>query len=481
MRKISKFLSIILGIAMLFSVVIVPSASASEEAVLADLVFDGYSVPGFSAATTTYNVTLPYRHYVSAEKRYIPEVSAKAMVGGSYTVGVPSYDESTKTGTVTVTAKKAGLTDKVYTINYTVVGDNLLPDPSFEKCTGSRVTTDGWGTKYNDKLINGFASHGDKSVMMEASGQGLSYKVSALPVDWVYLTAADVLIDDAKYVNKLGFVMYNYDILNVNNVKAEKHYIDAVNKWTQIADAIVIDDATNPYYPNVAFCSVLTDDSVDGATKYYYDNCYVGAMVAGDVKIAGVPDSTITSEGTINLSATVVNQLGTTEGITQPTVSWKLVEAPEDVIFDETTGALSIPETCAGKIVVEATAVPNWGTAEQKASQTIIGERIELIAAVNAPATVTYQANESVITPTVNWFNASQDSKIVCVYTALYETVEGKETLKDIVVNDAVTVESCKTYNVALKPITLLSGCKIRSFVLTDSLVPVMASVPYIE
>ena len=113
---------------MLFSVVTVPSASASEEAVLADLVFDGNSVPGFSAATTTYNVILPYRHSVSAEKRYTPEVSAKAMDGGSYTVGAVSYDESTKTGTVSVTAKKADLTDKVYTINYTVVAENLVPD-----------------------------------------------------------------------------------------------------------------------------------------------------------------------------------------------------------------------------------------------------------------------------------------------------------------------------------------------------------------
>lgn len=51
--------------------------------------------------------------------------------------------------------------------------------------------------------------------------------------------------------------------------------------------------------------------------------------------------------------------------------------------------------------------------------------------------------------------------------------------VKDIVVNNAVTVESCKTYNVALEPITLLDGCKIRTFVLTDKLVPVMLAVPY--
>lgn len=69
MRKISKFLSLILSITLIFSVVLVPSASAEGEACLTDLMFDGYTVPGFDINTTNYTgLTLPWRDGVTTPR-----------------------------------------------------------------------------------------------------------------------------------------------------------------------------------------------------------------------------------------------------------------------------------------------------------------------------------------------------------------------------------------------------------------------------
>lgn len=460
MKKISKILSIILSITLIFSVVLVPSASAEGEAYLTDLVFDGYTVPGFNANTPNYTgLTLPWRDGVTT-----PEVTATVAEGCT-------YDVETTADTVTVTVKKDGETVKTYTLTYKVIGENLVMNPGFENESDHNA---GW-MRANGSVVRAYDSgaHSGSYSMLSSEANSMYYQDVEVPEKWYCLTAGwargayGATGEDIPSFYMGGLRMTQIGEQNV--VKATdvgQTYVHPIQAWEMIN-----------FLDKTPISTLRVRVASDSTGTAYFDDFYAGVLVAGDLQITA--PETITSAGITDLNAQVVNQLRTTDGIkVQPSVSWRVVEAPAGVSINASTGELTIPEVCVGDIIVEATAAPNWGPAEQQAAQTIIGNRVEIEAKV-APAEVTFSANGNNVTPTVKWFNDSLVSKIVRVYTAIFVNVDGAEILDDVVISDEVTVESGAIYEAELDPVTVPDSCTVKSFVLTDCLAPVMENAFY--
>lgn len=438
----------------------VPTAALSE------IVFDGYSVPGFNPTETTYTLTLPYRDWVDAEERYIPSVTATSADGGTCIVETPIYNAETKTGTVTITAKQDDCVDRVYTLNYNVIGDNLLTNPDFE--TG---TTAGWMINNSSKTyLRDTGAHSPKHALFSSDHTAYYAQNVEVPAKWYVLTAGWARGEHGKTGDDIPtFYMGGNRMTTVGGVKTAKAsdfgqtYVHVIQAW----------EMKNFVTPSETLTNLTARVITDTASQTFVDDLYAGVLVAGDIQI-NAPEI-IANAGETALNALVVNQFGTTEGIlTQPTVSYKLVEAPAGVTVSE-AGLVKVPADAAfGKIVVEATAAPNWGPADQQAAQTVIGKRIEIIAAVNAPCEFTYAYGEGTVTPTVNWFNKAEVSKTVRAYTAVYENVNGAKKLKSVISNEAVTVESGKPYNATLASVAWTDGEEVKSFLLADGIIPVM-------
>lgn len=449
---------------------------AVTKASVKDIVFDGYSIPDFAPGKTTYNVVLPYRHYVSAEERYNPTVSAVAADGGSCEVGKTTYNEETKTGTVTITATEPGLEDNTITINYSVIGDNMVNNPSFE--TGD---TSGW---MGNAGISDSSADGNKSAVADASGYDLYQTLEQLSdtnLDWVYLTSGQIMLNNEN-VFGTTFQVYSWDVPKYQNLP-NTFTINEKFKWTRHTQAWQIGPETveviNRYGETeiqnhgLLRACILTWTLPSGGT-FYVDDFYAGPMVAAGIDVTA--PKAITSAGSVQLSGSVINQLGTTYAIeeTNPTVSYRLVEAPAGVEVSKEGLVTVSADAEFGKIVVEATAIPNWGPETQKAAQTVIGKRIEIYAAVNAPCEFTYAYGEGTVTPTVNWFNKAEVSKTVRAYTAVYENVNGAKKLKSVISNEPVTIGSGELYNVALTSVAWTNGEEVKSFLLADGIIPVM-------
>ncbi|MBQ3553677.1 MAG: hypothetical protein IJA08_03270 [Clostridia bacterium] len=439
----------------------------NTKARLSDLTFDGYTIPGFDPAQTVYNVKLPYRHYVAGPNKYLPAVTGAIEEGGSVVVSVPAYTAATKTGTVTVTAKKDGLADRVYTINYTVIGDNLITNPGFEWGNAGSWENrgDGVATVVSDEKIEGNYSclvntpDGNKYIFQAIN---CTDDPDTVNDDWSYLISGQFKLPADSTLIGRNFMLYG------NNDKNSDLRLAGTTEWQRLTTV----------WPGTANLAAAVTCWQPGT--YYVDDFYAGELVAADINVSGA-QALITAAGEFDLNGTIVNQLGTTEGLTQAPISWRLVSAPAGVGFDATTGVVTVPDNCVGKIVVEATAVPVIGPAAQQANQTIIGKRVEMIAAINAPATVTYGTDGDMVTPTINWFNATGASKTVRVYTAVYSLDGTKKVLEDVVVNDAVTVDNGALYNVALTPITKKADCTIETFVWTTDYRPLIGPFAYAE
>lgn len=434
----------------------------NTKARLSDLVFDGYTIPGFNPSVTEYNVKLPYRHYVA--NKYYPTVTAVAEAGGSVDVKLADYVSATNTGMVTVTAKNEGLEDRVYTINYTVIGDNLITNPGFEWGNAGSWENrgDGVATVVSDEKVEGNYSclvntpNGGKYIYQAINCTDDPDTVNA---DWSYLISGQFkLPEDSALIGK-NFMLYG------NNDKNSDQRLAGTTEWQRLTTV----------WPGTAALAAAITSWQPGT--YYVDDFFAGELVAADIKVSGA-QALIANAGTISLSGQLVNQLGTTEGLTQAPISWRLVSAPVGVSIDA-NGAVTIPDNCVGKIVVEATAPVTIGPAAQQANQTIIGERVEMVAAINAPATVTYGTDGDMVTPTINWFNATGASKTVRVYTAVYSLDGTKKVLEDVVVNGAVTVDNGALYNVALTPITKQADCTIETFVWTTDYRPLIGPFAY--
>lgn len=438
----------------------VPTAALSE------IVFDGYSVPGFNPTETTYTLTLPYRDWVDAEERYIPSVTATSADGGTCVVEKPIYNAETKTGTVTITAKQDDCVDRVYTLNYIVVGDNLLTNPDFE--TG---TTAGWMINNSSKTyVRDAGAHSPTYALFSTDHTAYYAQNVEVPAKWYVLTAGWARGEYGKTGYDIPtFYMGGNRMTTVGGVKTAKAsdfgqtYVHVIQAW----------EMKNCLEPSKTLTTLTARIITDAESQTFVDDLYAGVLVAGDIQVTA--PKMIANASDTNLSALVVNQFGTTEGIlTQPTVSYKLVEAPAGVTVNE-SGVVTVAEgTAFGKIVVEATATPNWGPADQQAAQTVIGKRIEIYAAVNAPCEFTYVTNGNTVTPTVNWFNKAEVSKTVRAYTAVYENVNGAKKLKSVISNKAVTIGSGELYNAALTSVAWTNGEEVKSFLLADGIIPVM-------
>ncbi|MBR1969775.1 MAG: hypothetical protein IKA17_05425 [Clostridia bacterium] len=433
---------------------------------LSEIVFDGYSVPGFEPTETTYTLTLPYRDWVDAEERYIPSVTATSADGGTCVVGTPVYNAETKTGTVTITAKQDDCLDRVYTINYNVIGDNLLTNPDFE--IGRH---DGWMLANSSKqYVRDTGSHSPThALFLGEANMFYSQNVEA-PAMWYVLTAGWARGEYGKTGDEIPTFYMGGNRMTVvdgqNYVKAQdfgQTYVHVIQAW----------EMKNFVTPSETLTNLTARVTSDATSSAFVDDLYAGVLVAGDIQI-NAPEI-IANAGETALNALVVNQFGTTEGIlTQPTVSYRLVEAPAGVTVSA-AGLVTVPADAAfGKIVVEATATPNWGPADQQAAQTVIGKRIEILAAVNAPCEFTYAYGEGTVTPTVNWFNKAEASKTVRAYTAVYENVNGAKKLKSVISNEAVTIGSGELYNATLTSVAWTNGEEVKSFLLADGIIPVM-------
>ena len=98
--------------AYFFSISITAAPIAKDDATLKAITVDGTDLEGFDAATTEYNVVLPYGTATA------PEVSATAT-SDKANVAITQATSATGTATILVTAED-GTTTKTYTINFSV-------------------------------------------------------------------------------------------------------------------------------------------------------------------------------------------------------------------------------------------------------------------------------------------------------------------------------------------------------------------------
>ncbi len=92
--------------------IVVKKAATKDDATLKAITVDGTDLEGFDAATTEYNVELPYGTTTA------PEVSATAT-SDKANVAITQATSATGTATIVVTAED-GTTTKTYTINFTI-------------------------------------------------------------------------------------------------------------------------------------------------------------------------------------------------------------------------------------------------------------------------------------------------------------------------------------------------------------------------
>lgn len=98
--------------AYFFSISITAAPIAKDDATLKAIMVDGIDLEGFDAATTEYNVELPFGTAT------VPEVSATAT-SDKANVAITQATSATGTATIVVTAED-GTTTKTYTIHFTI-------------------------------------------------------------------------------------------------------------------------------------------------------------------------------------------------------------------------------------------------------------------------------------------------------------------------------------------------------------------------
>ncbi len=225
-----------------------------------------------------------------------------------------------------------------------------------------------------------------------------------------------------------------------------------------------------------------------GMTGFYLDDIYLGELYVKDVNIisedgAAIKVPTGAESKVVALSAEILNQINTTQGLTQTVKKWELTEAVDGVSINESTGELTVaPSVTAEEIGVRVTFEQDFVGALE--SDYVFEKTLKLL----APDTVAYttesgalitdgQLPNGKVKATVTYTNTTDEDINVVIYNVIYKKNGESLQLFKTVVKDNLTVSPWERLiytEEGIDSIADASDYVLKTFVWNNTLKPLM-------
>lgn len=404
-------------------------AAEAEDYTLCDIVVNGGGLIDFQPDTTEYEIIVPYKYTENDFESFpIPEVSA-TPIDSNMSVEVVKPFSATDGEKIYIYVKDSDETvQNTYTLSIKTAGRNLFADGGFETLANTGYTTklnNGTlvgedGTKLNFPTIidipDGAGGAGEK-VLHGIGGTDSNGFNASIFQGTTTSEDTDVYMERGKtYVNGFMARLYNYEEgdetsfdadvtspntgsnprYSANRVKfagayynqdtaqqaaADNASITLTNDWGKYMALAVFDqDITlNGQTEKIDKIRVGVDvgsNKASAKTEFLYDEMYLGELVLAEASLTSeleksslqIPEE----ETSVPLKLTMANQYGNSIGLEKTAVSYELLKAPDEgVSFDSETNSVIIsPDAEPGTILVEATLIPKFKGAVQKAVKT---------------------------------------------------------------------------------------------------------------
>lgn len=324
---------------------------------LADPTVSGESafwIPANSVAQKTY--TVDYKNQVGTNDGLESAVVTWSLddtypgvsIDGS--TGVLSVDETASTGIIgvvaTVTPNVNDLPAKSATKNVTLkrltppVETNLYSNPGFEDGVVGWAAGDATLVETTDDYKSG-----SKSV-----------KITTAAAINVALTQ-DITVESEKVYLFNGWFKdadSTSTTVQMKNVSGLDTFGTAVNAACNTSGWV---QATQAYRATVDGTATLGIRVLGAGDSFYADDMYAGELMINDITISGGLEHTIkfAENNTTTYTATVLNQVGNSVGLTEQAVTWSLKTPYTGVSINASTGELTtVPTTASGTVTLVA-------------------------------------------------------------------------------------------------------------------------------
>lgn len=369
----------------------------------------------------------------------------------------------------------------------TNVDTNMIVNGGFENGTTSSWQLQGsWTFSVVDKATNSDGVHSGNYAAL------IPFKASACyPYQYVNVEANKTYISSVA----LKFDRLNTEI-TPNRQSALLYLAPQSSCATASTNSVLLDNeewkiSTGTAVTSAAGRVLVGTAQWNGYTSYYVDDFYFGELYVKDVNIIGEDNAAAinvpagTEGKVVELKAEILNQLNTTEYLSQNITKWELTEAVEGVSIDAATGKLTVaPTVTAEEIGVRV-------TFEQDFTGALDNDYVfEKTLEVNVPDKVVYKAENGTVisdgqlpngkvTSTVTFTNKAQEDVNVVIYNAIYKKLGEKIQLFKTVIKDNLTVIPGDTLIYTEENIDSIADASeyvLKTFVWTDAFMPLMSS-----
>ncbi len=352
--------------------------AANTDATLKDISFDNHSVFDFYDSNDGhyFNVQQPYRY--SKDGNYFKDAEVTATPNDpEATVVIEKNQDSwgNRRFDITVTAAD-GLTQENYWLLVSQIGKNMY-------------TNSGMETSINEnwKVYNGImewstskAYAGNYSLYSKKNTNNQYYpgtlKLPSLRANRTYIASM------ASWENNSSYDLVPWDAIAISSVNTvtDKYFNEDGTQMDAPAFLSADENGWRRFFRTVSFYNTASPNdntktaSLSLSARYnewvgldaYYDEFYVGDLVISDVKVSG---QSFLEAGTrsVQYTAELFNQFGNKAGLANETVTWRLVNAPQQASINSATGELTLSEDLAPGTVfyVEALVTPSFAGAVQ--------------------------------------------------------------------------------------------------------------------